>query len=155
MFDPISIWYAWDEQDDLVAIVHEVHNTFGDRHAYVVSADSNTLRHGFDKDLHVSPFMDMESRYEFGMTEPGRRLTVGIRQHDDAGELFRASLRLERAPLDDRTLLRMFVSHPLVTLRTVAAINWQALRLWIKGAKFHRRPEPRTPNVTIVERTAA
>jgi DUF1365 family protein len=148
VFDPISIWYAW-QGEDLVAVIHEVHNTFGDRHAYVVRLDEG-LRHGFDKELHVSPFMDMESRYEFAITVPGDRLTAGIRQHDGGGELFRASLRLARRPFATRTLLAMFFSHPLVTLKAVGAIHWQALRLWRKGATFHRRPEPRVPNVTVV-----
>ncbi|HSG78543.1 MAG TPA: DUF1365 domain-containing protein, partial [Acidimicrobiia bacterium] len=97
VFDPISVWYAWDD-DGPVAVIHEVHNTFGDRHAYVVPIHDGQLRHSFDKGLHVSPFMDMDSRYEFGLTMPGERLTVGIRQHDADGELFRASLRLERRP---------------------------------------------------------
>ncbi|MDX1690904.1 MAG: DUF1365 domain-containing protein [Acidimicrobiia bacterium] len=149
VFDPISVWYAWRD-DELVGVVHEVHNTFGDRHAYVVPV-TDDLRHGFDKALHVSPFMDMSSRYEFAMTLPGERLTIGIRQHDDDGPLFRASLRLRREPLTDRTLLRMFVSHPLVTIKAIAAIHWQALRLWRRGARVHRRPEPREPKVSVID----
>lgn len=150
VFDPISVWYAWQD-DEPVAVVHEVHNTFGDRHAYVVPVRNGELRHGFDKALHVSPFMDMSSRYEFAMTLPEERLTIGIRQHDADGELFRASLRLERRPFDSRTLLAMFVTHPLVTLKAIGAIHWEALKLWRKGATFHRRPEPRSPQVTVVE----
>ncbi len=155
-FDPISVWWIWNDDGSLRAIVHEVHNTFGDRHGYVVPLEgADDLRHGFDKRLHVSPFMDMESRYEFAVTPPGDRVSIGIRQYDEGGELFRASLRASRVPLNDRSLLRMFFSHPLVTLKAISAIHWQALRLWRKGATFHRRPEPAEVAVSVADRGPA
>jgi hypothetical protein len=63
--------------------------------------------------------------------------------------MFRAGLRLERLPLTDLNLLRVFVTHPLVTGKVILGIHWQALRLWLKGARYHRRPEPTAPTVTI------
>ena len=135
--------------------MHEVRNTFGDKHMYVVPITSAAnLRHGFDKHLHVSPFNPMNQRYEFTVNEPAERIAIGISQSDADGLMFRAGLRLTRLPLTDGNLLRLFFTHPLVTLKAVGGIHWQALRLWAKGAQFHKRPEPRKPNITSVEKEA-
>ncbi len=156
VFDPISIWYCYGPDDDLRAVIHEVRNTFGDKHWYVVPIDTTAdLRHGFDKSLHVSPFNPMNQRYEFTVNQPAERLTVGIAQSNASGVMFRAGLRLRRLPLTDRNLLRLFITHPLVTFKAVGAIHWEALRLSIKGARFHKRPEPRSRNVTAVKKERA
>jgi DUF1365 family protein len=153
VFDPISVWYCYGPANDLRAVIHEVRNTFGDKHMYIVPiAASSDMRHQFDKHLHVSPFNPMNQRYEFTVNEPAERIAIGISQSDADGLMFRAGLRLTRLPLTDRNLLRLFFTHPLVTLKAVGAIHWQALLLWMKGARFHNRPQPRTPNVTAVPR---
>lgn len=155
VFNPISVWYCHGPGGELRAIMHEVRNTFGDKHTYVVPVDGDDTRHGFDKRLHVSPFMDMDSRYEFAMNVPGERLALGIRQHDDDGELFRAGLRGERRPFSDKELAKLLVTHPFVTLKAVAAIHLQAVRLWRKRVPFHRRPEPAEVPHSVVDRTSA
>ena len=153
VFDPISVWYCYGPDDELRAVIHEVRNTFGDKHMYVVPITSRAdMRHGFDKHLHVSPFNPMNQRYEFTVNSPAERIAIGISQSDTDGLMFRAGLRLTRLPLTDGNLLRLFFTHPMVTLKAVGAIHWQALLLWVKGARFHQRPEPRTPNVTAVQK---
>lgn len=151
VFNPLSIWYCYDGNDRLVAVVHEVKNTFGDQHAYVVPVDTGDLQHEFAKELHVSPFMDMHSTYRFSINIPGDHLAVGIRQFDEGGELFRAGMRGAMVPMTDRSLVKLFFTHPLVTLKTIGAIHLQALRLWRKGARFHRRPAAPVEDVSVVE----
>lgn len=150
VFNPISIWYVTAANGRLRAVIHEVRNTFGDRHLYVVPIQSkDDLHHRFAKRLHVSPFNPMDQEYAFSMNVPGERIAVGIAQSDDDGVLFRAGLALSRLPMSDSNLARLFASHPLVTLKVVGAIHWQALRLWLKGARYHRRPTPPVVETTV------
>ncbi|HEY6629519.1 MAG TPA: DUF1365 domain-containing protein [Acidimicrobiia bacterium] len=151
VFNPISVWYCYDLENRLMAVVHEVRNTFGDKHSYVVPIDGRDLSHEFEKHLHVSPFNDMDSNYSFSMTRPGEHLSLGISQGDDNGHFLRAGLSLTRIPLTDLNLMRLFWSHPLLTLKVVGGIHWEAVRLWFKGARFHRRPMPPLDSVTVVD----
>jgi DUF1365 family protein len=155
VFNPISVWYCYGPGDELRAVIHEVRNTFGDRHIYVAPIGaSSDLRHAVEKRLHVSPFNDMDQTYHFTMTRPGDHLSLAIEQTDSEGTMFRAGLRLRRLPMNDLNLLKLFLAHPLVTLHVIVGIHWQALRLWLKGANYRKRPEPAKDTVTIVGRAA-
>lgn len=149
VFNPISVWYCYGPDDRLRAVLHEVRNTFGDKHTYVVPVHPNRLRHGFNKQLHVSPFMDVDGTYEFSINAPGDHIAVGINQQDAEGPLFRAGLSLSRRSLTDRSLLRVFFTHPLVTLKAITAIHWEALKLWRKGARYRPRPLPAAQPVSV------
>jgi len=152
VFNPISIWYCYDGDGDLSAVLHEVRNTFGDRHVYVVPiAGDESLRHGFRKELHVSPFNPMDQTYQFTISKPGNRLLVSIDQSDASGRLFRAGLHLTRMEMSDGQLLGLFLTHPLLTLKVTLGIHWQAIRLWLKGATYHDRPEPAVHSITILD----
>lgn len=150
VFNPLSIWYCYDGNDRLVAVVHEVKNTFGEQHAYVVPLTEDNLSHEFEKELHVSPFLDMHSTYRFSLNLPGDHISVGIRQHDPQGELFRAGMRGTRVEMTDANLLKLFTTHPLVTLKTIAAIHFEAIRLWRKGARYHRRPPAPREAISVI-----
>ena len=156
VFNPISVWYCYGADDRLVAVIHEVRNTFGDKHSYVVSIEDGRLAdrfvtHEFQKLLHVSPFNDLHSTYRFSLTRPGDRLRLSIHQRDQEGTFLRAGLSLTRLPLTDTNLVGLFFSHPLLTLKVVGGIHWQALRLWMKGARYHLHPAPPADTVTLVE----
>jgi DUF1365 family protein len=153
VFDPISVWYCYGPDDELRGILHEVRNTFGHRHTYVVPiSDASSLRHRAAKQLHVSPFNEMEQTYDFTVTLPGRRLGIAIEQSRPAdGVFFRAGLRLTRLPFADRTILRLFFGHPLLTLKVVSGIHWQALKIWLKGGRYHPVPAPPQTEATIAE----
>jgi uncharacterized protein len=151
VFNPISVWYCHDVEGRLRGVIHEVRNTFGDKHCYVVPITGNDLGHEFPKRMHVSPFNDMGSSYRFSMTVPGERLALGIDQRDEEGTFLRAGLSLTRVPMSDRNLLRLFLSHPLLTLKVVGGIHWEALRLWLKGARYHPHPPPPLDSVTHVD----
>ena len=151
VFNPISVWYCFGPDDELRAVIHEVRNTFGGRHVYVVPIrDPADLRHDVEKRLYVSPFNSMDHTYHFRMNRPGNHLALAIEQTDRNGKLFRAGLRLKKLPINDSNLLKLFLAHPLVTLHVIVGIHWQALRLWLKGASYQKRPEPSLPDVTIV-----
>jgi DUF1365 family protein len=150
VFNPLSVWYCFGPDEELRAVVYEVRNTFGDKHSYVVPLDGDPARHAVVKRMHVSPFMDMDQTYRFAMTSPEEQFSLGIAVEQRGQVLFRASMRGERIDLSDRNLLRLFVTHPLVTLKSIAAIHWQALFIWAKRVGFRSRPDPATPNVTVV-----
>lgn len=142
VFNPISIYFA-QAGDRLLGVIYQVHNTFGDAHAYVVPAGPGPRQHQeADKVLHVSPFFDVAGRYEFVLRPPGERFHLVIRKAREDGADFLATMALERRPLTSATLLALFASQPFSTLKTIAAIHGEALRLWLKGARYHPRPAP-------------
>ncbi len=160
VFNPLTIWFCRDSSDRLRAVLYEVRNTFGDKHGYLLPVaeahrPEQPLRQACAKGFHVSPFLPMDGGYRFRLHEPGERLSVLIREDLPEGEVLVATQTGRRAPLDDRRLARAFVAFPLLTLKVIAAIHWQALRLWLKGARFHRRPAPPAAEVTPVLDAAA
>ena len=138
-FNPLSVYFCNHADGRPAAIVYQVHNTFGERHSYVLSARGQGRQlQACDKAFYVSPFMDMDLRYEFALSMPGERLNLAIRLRQQGETLLVAALAGERRQLDDRALLRLFLTIPAQTLTTVAAIHWQALRLWLKGLRIRR-----------------
>jgi uncharacterized protein len=147
VFNPLSVYYCYDRAETLRAIVYEVKNTFGDQHAYVLPVperrnSGEAITQSCDKTFFVSPFIGMASTYRFRIKEPGETLSVLIRQSVPEGEQLIATLHGERRPLDDKRLIAAFLRYPLMTLKVIGAIHWQALWLWLKGARFHRHPGP-------------
>jgi DUF1365 family protein len=143
VFNPISAYFCHDAQDRLTAIVWEVSNTFGGRHSYVIGVDDPDAmlqRQRCPKELHVSPFIGMEIEYRFRVSRRGDRLTIGIADHDRDGLLMSAAMTAERRPLTDRALLAALARAPFETAKVTAAIHWEALRLWLKGARFLKGP---------------
>jgi DUF1365 family protein len=143
VFNPISVYFCHDARDRLTAIVWEVSNTFGGRHSYVIGVDDPEAplhRQRCAKELHVSPFISMEIEYRFRVVHRSGRLTIGIADHDRAGLLMSAAMIAERRPLTDQELLAAFVRAPFETLKVTAAIHWEALQLWLKGARFLNGP---------------
>ena len=144
-FNPVSFYYCFGLGGERVdAVVAEVTNTpWGDSHSYVLSRDdsSGVMHDTMDKVFHVSPFIGMDNRYDWRVTEPGPRLLVHIDERDEAGtHVFDATLSLERRPLTTRGVAAMLARFPATSLRVVALIYWNALRLKLKGAPYFRRP---------------
>ncbi len=143
VFNPISIFLCYAAQGRLSAILYEVHNTFGERHRYIVAADAADApiaRQECDKMFHVSPFMDMGMKYRFRVKLPAADLRIAITGSDAGGPLISAVQQGLRTPLSDTTLLRMFFAYPLVTFKVVAGIHFEALKLWLKGIKIRSKP---------------
>jgi DUF1365 family protein len=149
-FNPVTFYYIFDPASQKVAaIVANITNTpWGERHSYVLDArqsvnEGKEKRFRFAKNFHVSPFLDMNMEYDWRFSEPGDALRVQMINSQQATRLFVASLDLKRRELSGRNLARVLVSYPPITLKAVAGIYWQALRLWIKGATFYPHPAKR------------
>jgi DUF1365 family protein len=157
-FNPLSVYFCGHpEGGGLQAVLYEVSNTFGQRHSYLIPVDE-AERHGeriaqqCAKHFHVSPFLDLDMRYDFRVEPPDaerKGLRIGITARDAEGAVLTASLDAQRRPLGDAALALAFFSHPLLTFKVIAAIHWEALRLWVKGARFRSCPPAPAKPVTI------
>lgn len=147
VFNPLSLYWCYDAAGRLRAVLCEVKNTFGEQHGYLIvpreaDRDHSVLRQQAEKRFHVSPFIAMEGRYDFRIADPDDRLSIVILERDAEAPVMIATHRARRVDLSDKALLRAWLAHPLMTLKVMAAIHWQAWRLWRKGARFHARPAP-------------
>ena len=140
--NPVSFYYCFDVRGErLEWIVAEINNTpWNERHAYVLPAGEG-LRFRLGKEFHVSPFMPMQQQYDWRFNKPGEALTVHMENFEAGARVFDATLALERRPITAAALRRVLAAYPLLTLRVMAGIYWQALRLWVKGAPFHSHPK--------------
>jgi uncharacterized protein len=147
VFNPISVYFAYDSSDMLVGVVYEVRNTFGDVHTYVAPIRDGEfceagVRQERDKLFHVSPFMDMPMRYRFRLRPPGEDVAVRILETDSDGPILAASFFGHRKALTSAGALAAFLRIPLLTLKVVGGIHYEAMKLWLKGIRFFPRPEP-------------
>jgi DUF1365 family protein len=161
VFNPLSIWFCHHSDGRLLALLYEVRNTFGDLHCYLIpvtlrqQSGAAPITQACDKGFYVSPFIGMHARYRFRLRLPDEWLSILIRQSVPEGELLIATQTGKRRPFTRGQLLRAFVGYPLMSVKVMGAIHWQALKLWRKGATFHRRPKPPLDDVTVVRTTTA
>ncbi|MDE1153414.1 MAG: DUF1365 domain-containing protein [Micavibrio sp.] len=159
VFNPLTMYFCRTANGDLAAILYEVKNTFGDQHGYFMPIDRQAMpidrqagqdifQHGHLKEFHVSPFLDVAGEYAFTVRDPAEKLSVLIRHKDDKGDLLLATWNGRRAPLAAPQLLKALLLFPFQAMTVVLAIHWQALRLWLKGAKFYSRPQPPENDIT-------
>ena len=142
VFNPLSVYFCWGEDGALAALVHEVANTFGERHFYVLPAraENGVVRQACDKAFFVSPFLEPDLRYEFSVTPPGERVIVSMIVRRGADVALTASFAGDRLDLTDANLLRVWLGSPLMTLKVIAGIHWEALLMWAKGIRYLGRP---------------
>ncbi|WP_051560048.1 DUF1365 domain-containing protein [Marinobacterium jannaschii] len=151
VFNPLSVWFCYDQQNRPGAIIYEVSNTFGERHSYVLPAelteteDNPPLRQRCDKAMYVSPFIGMQCDYSFQIRPPAEQVAIRIHQSEHNQPLLLASFSGTQQPLSDRQLIRLFLRYPLMTLKVIAAIHWEALRLWLKKTPLQPRPDADHP----------
>ena len=153
-FSPVCFYYCFDTTGDAVeTIVTEVNNTpWGEQYTYVLSdrgsaGDNKLKKFELRKDFHVSPFMDMDVDYEWQFTEPAERVHVHMANLKDGNKFFEATMRMERSDVSGPALARLLAVYPLITMRVVIGIYWQALRLWLKRCPVHDHPN----NDTLME----
>jgi DUF1365 family protein len=140
-FNPLSVYFCYRADGELALLIYEVRNTFGDIHPYVLPVTSGEIsdagvRQQQDKLFYVSPFIEMAMRYHFRVLPPGERVQLRILETDSEGPLLAATFNGNRRSLNTKELLRAFFALPLVTMKIMAAIHWEALRLWLKGARL-------------------
>jgi hypothetical protein len=144
VFNPLTLYFCHEPGGALRAVIYEVHNTFGERHAYALPVSGegvapHAIVQRAEKGFYVSPFVPMAAEYRFRLRPPGERFALAIREHDAAGDILHATLHGRRVPLSDAALLRACLAYPALTMKVIGAIHWQALRLWLKGVPFHAR----------------
>lgn len=143
VFNPLSLFYCYDESGQCFAVVHEVHNTFGERHAYVLPVaeepqSSQWINQQADKVLFVSPFAHMDMSYQFRLNQPDDRQIIVIKASDKDGLLITASYTASRKSLTASRLMKFFLVFPLLSAKVIVGIHWEALRLYIKGVPWFK-----------------
>jgi DUF1365 family protein len=133
VFNPLSVYFCHRRDGSLAAVVYEVKNTFGEQHAYVLPAPVGEGYNRCAKSFYVSPFIGMAVTYRFRLRSPAERLAVSIRETDSLGPLLDAVMTGRCVELTDLALVRCFFAYPLMTFKVIAAIHFEAFRLWRKG----------------------
>lgn len=145
VFNPLAMWYGYDEQDQLIAVIAEVSNTFGQWHHYVLANNGEPLNSKItataEKVFHVSPFMNMDCRYRFALQPPGKHYQVGIYETENGKPVLNAIQVGKSQTLTSKNLLNAALKLPLNTLKVIVLIHWWALKIWFKGGKFHKTPK--------------
>jgi DUF1365 family protein len=134
VFNPLTVWFCDDENGEPIATIYEVHNTFKERHTYVLG--TKDIWQSAEKDFYVSPFIDMDCVYNFRLTLPGEQVMVAINETQNREPLLYAAFTGTRMEFSDQSLMKLFYSHPLMTLKVTAGIYWEALKLLSKGIKI-------------------
>lgn len=147
VFNPVSFFYCYDEAGKLEMILSEVSNTFGETHNYWLTVanerpNSAAKQYHTSKEMYVSPFNGMNLEYDWIFTPPGEQLVAHMNTLDEGKRNFDATLQLTRRPWESKELVMVLLKYPLITLKVIAAIHWQALQLWLKKVPvFARRPK--------------
>jgi len=148
VFNPVSFYYCFNRDDtEVETIVAEVNNTpWGEQHCYVLP---QAMNHGIgdrkryfpEKEMHVSPFMEMDVDYDWRFDTPSDQLNVYMKNSKKGGKIFDATLVLQRKEITAASLARVLISFPFMTFKIIAAIHWEALKLWLKGAPVYDHPD--------------
>ncbi len=155
VFNPLSVYFCHRRDGALSAMLYEVNNTFGERHSYLIpvaepSAAGEVISQSCAKAFYVSPFMDMAMTYDFRIALPGETIATTVHGKDPAGALLlAAAFTGARREISDRALAGAMVRYPLLTLKVVAAIHLEAVRLLLKGLRMRRRPPPPAATISV------
>ena len=148
VFNPVSFWFCLDHQGNLRAVLSEVGNTFGERHSYISFHDDHRIIQSQDwltsqKVFHVSPFMDVKGHYLFRFTCTDTNVSAHVNYFDDDVLMLTTSVAGKPISLTTPRILRSFFQYPLMTVKVIALIHWEAARLIFKGIRY--RPKPPSP----------
>jgi DUF1365 family protein len=152
VFNPISIFFGYGPDNVLRGVLYEVNNTFGETHCYVAAASADgEHHHRAEKRFHVSPFFAVSGAYEFTLKAPAADFALRIVKKQSGAADHVAVWTAKRRPLTNSALIKAWLSAPLLTFWVVGAIHWQALKVWLRGARYHKKPKLPETAVTIAE----
>ena len=151
VFNPLSVFYIYDNNSNLISVLYEVKNTFGEQHTYIFKTDidQNLIQHMCKKKFHVSPFIEMDCTYFFRLLKPGKKISVIIDQNDKDGKILYASQDGVRSEMNNVNFVKSYLKHPLMTFKIILAIHFEAFKLWSKGIKFIKKTLKIKNNITI------
>ena len=150
VFNPLSIFFIYDEESKLISILYEVKNTFGEQHTYIFKTENDKIIiNNCTKKFHVSPFINMECHYNFRVLKTSEKISVIIDQKDKFGKLLYASQDGKAKDFSQKNIIISYIFHPLMTFKIIAAIHYEALKLWLKGIKLVKRKLKIKNNITI------
>ena len=151
VFNPLSVFYVYDKNLNLISILYEVKNTFGEQHTYVFKSDinNNLVQHMCKKKFHVSPFIEMDCVYFFRLLKPGNKISVIIDQNDKEGKILYASQDGVKSEITNTNLTKSYLKHPLMTFKIILAIHFEAFKLWSKGIKFIKKKFKIKNNISV------
>tara|TARA_Y100001970_G_scaffold91432_1_gene115316 strand:- start:2282 stop:3040 length:759 start_codon:yes stop_codon:yes gene_type:complete len=151
VFNPLSVFYCY-ENNLLKAVFYEVKNTFNEQHTYIFKVnESQKLNQKCRKKFYVSPFMDMETFYNFKILNPNETLSISIKQTDLEGTILTAVQTGKKKEFTFKQLLLNFFKYPLMTIKIITAIHFEALLLWKKGARYRKREKKIKINLSFEE----
>lgn len=156
VFNPVSFWYCYDRGENLRAVICEVNNTFGQTHTYVCPYEGDQKSQdqitATDKAFHVSPFLTRDGGYRFRFAKTDKNMGAWIDYyHKDGEKQLITFLKGDLKDLTNDSLARAFWRYPLVTLKAIVLIHWQALKLLAKGIEYVPKPVQKTPKITKAE----
>mgnify|MGYP001402360371 FL=1 len=150
VFNPLSVFYIYDKNSNLISILYEVKNTFGEQHTYIfkTNINNNLIQHMCKKKFHVSPFIEMDCVYFFRLLKPGNKISVIIDQNDKDGKILYASQDGVKSEITNSNMTKSYLKHPLMTFKIILAIHFEAFKLWSKGIKFIKKRLKIKNNIT-------
>ncbi len=150
VFNPLSVFFVYDHQENLISILYEVKNTFGEQHTYIFKVENNNLlQHNCSKKFHVSPFIEMNCNYFFRILKPSEKISVIIDQYQLNEKILFASQDGRRVDFNSKELLKSYIKHPLMTFKVISAIHFEAFKLWFKGIRFIKKKFKIKNNITF------
>ena len=150
VFNPLSTYFIYNKNTELISIFYEVKNTFGEQHTYIFKAqDEKTVQNKCKKKFYVSPFIEMDCEYHFKTLNPREQLSVVINQNDKDGKLLFASQDGISKDFNNKNLILSYLTHPLMTFKIIGAIHYEAFKLWAKRIKLIAKKIKLKNNITI------
>lgn len=155
VFNPVSFWLCYNKDSQMYAVICEVNNTFGETHSYICTNSGNEIiqnkdRMEADKSFHVSPFLKREGYYQFQFQISQQRCDIRIDYSDqNQNKILITKLSGEFHSLSQKKLLQSFLSTPLLTIKAIGLIHYQAIRLVLKGIRYLPKPRQMSRKTTL------